>query len=271
MYGKSLRLYTIKHLKCRARDCSFRDLIIRLVNLPKGGMFMKTTEKSKNISLSFDAKYQAEDAASLILHKYYKQALKEGYVNGEQFCLRLGLTPNCNYVFGGNYKQALGIFAVDAQCMNITGGEKLILQAGNIFINKTITNEANYKLCNYTIINLLSNFFFQRNMPQSGNNMQLSFGLDTTQSTKNAVVSIDSINESLAQNRLDSVDNFAQALIMPKNRFKLAVNNLFTKLKVNRNSDLTQEQLNSILQDLSNIFMVPEPYVLCRLKCLNYV
>ena len=220
---------------------------------------------SGNITLSFGAKYLAEDTASYILYDFDRSVLDGRAVPFERFCEFVGLSLHCEYL-SGDATQAQALVAFEPQRL-LTAEGRLDLAAPSVVVERDLIDCGQWKLYNFVLALACAEqlFYTVKKGEPTG---QLSFDLSGVASMQNRTIRIDEACDEIAGN-LGGASTFALSLALPKNGFKRQTIALYAMLDVNRATLSHEKHLPFVLETLSEHYAVPEFAVLARMQQLN--
>ena len=219
---------------------------------------------SGNITLSFGAKYLAEDTASYVLYDFDRSALDGRAVRFERLCEFLGLSVRCE-ALSGDALEVQGIVSFEPQRLATVDGP-LDLSEPSAIVERDLIDGGQWKLYNFVLAVACAEQLFytvKRGAPSE----QLSFDLSAVPSIRNRVIRMDEVCDGIL--REESVSTFALCLALPKNGFKRQVMALYAMLGVNRATVSPEKHLPFVLDTLSTHYAVPEFAVLARMQQLN--
>ena len=219
---------------------------------------------SGNITLSFGAKYLAEDTASYILYDFDRSVLDGRAVRFERFCEFLGLSVRCE-TLSGDASEAQGLVAFEPQRLTTASGH-LDLSAPTAVVERDLIECGQWKLYNFVLALSCAEYLFYT-VKQGAPSDQLTFDLSEVASMRNRTIRIDEVCDEII--REGSVPTFALSLALPKNGFKRQVMALYALLEVNRATVDHEKHLPFVLDTLSEHYAVPEFAVLARMQQLN--
>lgn len=219
----------------------------------------------RKIFKSAGNKASAEDAASLMLYKFDRSVLDGRAVPMERLARCLGLDVACEYV-SGDCTDTLGIVAFEPQRLYIKNGN-IDLDTPTAIVERDIIDRGESGLYSLTLAFMCAEMIFNGSQKTSALQGQISFGLDTVQSSKHKVITLGEQFDGELMGK-EAPSGFAFKLLLPKNGFKRQVAELYAEYGVNRSS-VTSEVLDKITAVLAARYVVPQLAVAVRLKQLN--
>lgn len=220
---------------------------------------------SGNITLSFGAKYVAEDTASYILYDFDRSVLDGRAVPFERFCKFLGLEVRCEYLCG-DAVQAQGLVTFEPQRL-VTASGNLDLPGPSAVVERDLIDCGQWKLYNFALAVMCAQYLFY-SVKKGAPSRQLSFDLSSVPSMRNRIIRMEEVCDEIERDA-GGACAFALNLALPKNGFKRQVIALYALLEVNRATLDPARHLPFVLETLSERYAVPEFAVLARMQQLN--